>query len=367
MMKWLQWIVPLFSFFPLSILGVGIESVSCVLKAELTGKYDSLDMTMHDYCTKVWPSTPKASYMRVNLNRTGPDGRPGVDAFYESDIYLCENTDLTVAADSAQMLVHRSMTDFVKFLDSQGYKVLYLGDSLTAQMWSMLLMNLREDGSSVGNHASYLPVFFLGPVPDFVHDFPPDAVYLKQVLREFSSVSWTDHVVDNKFTHVVINTGAWFSVHHFKYAPAHQHYNADDGGGNPSLHDLIEAYEFMFRAVQSAMVELKEKHGVVFIWRDLTAAGVCHPTKPMKCPYSNHKVFTVFNAIGRKAVLSAGGVVLPNIYTSSLGSFADHARPNDVLHWCYNTRNSVPSYWNSQLFTLLEQMTSDGHGQVIGL
>jgi hypothetical protein len=160
-----------------------------------------------------------------------------------------------------------------------------------------------------------------------------------------------------KYTHLVLNTGAWWNYERLVMKPSHVRYR-DTWGQRISDKDVLDAFASHFSHkgfLYDIMYQLK-KRGIQIIWRDITAAGICtnHRVNDF---WEYRKLFPVFNAIARKAVLDLGGLVIPDVWESSLGYWGEHRMgyPNhDYLHWCDGTKHALPSLWNSNLFDLLE-------------
>lgn len=270
--------------------------------------------------------------------------------------YVCYNlSKMTLTPFSRYR--NRPMMDFMKFLKEKKFRLMIVGDSLSTQQYNALQCNLESEGAGEEDKLEHDKLvslknsMFLAPVDNYkLADW-------KQNDSVLTNSRWSYAVTRYKFTHVVINTGAWWNYDRFVPSSSHPRYKT---GSKRKLTDaeLLAAFAAHFSTsgyLYDILYQLR-KQGVQIIWRDVTAAGMCTDHK-INDSWEYRKLFPVFNAIARKAVLAMGGLVIPDIWNSSVGYWADHRYSfphRDWLHWCDSTKESLPALWNSKLFELLQ-------------
>jgi hypothetical protein len=260
---------------------------------------------------------------------------------------------------TAKMLRLRSMVAFVKFLETHRLTVLYVGDSLQLQMYNAFLCAVEAENPLLLPIAServlYHPAHFLTHLPDgcILRRENKNATVLQ-------SEAWYTKAIDAHVTHVVINTGAWWN-------PA---FIFVDGGSKEGLNGIRPAsqeettscYQRHFgpnSRLFHLLQNLKKKHHIVPIWRDLAPAGICdttHQSLAITENYMNYvELFPVYNAISQKLITSPhlGGLVVPHVWEYSLPHWREHRASIDVVHWCMFTKYNIPSLWNTLLFELM--------------
>jgi hypothetical protein len=328
--------------------------------------YGSLDMSFHEYCTNEWSLSEK-----VTVNRGSQSSEHYIARFH------CPPLSVPVDVRSGLHLSRRSVADFMKYLQNNTFKVLMVGDSLTTEMHSVLLDSLRAE-DAVGSDSGVVFRYnrtasnFM-PVPDMMVAAQHTDIYASRMV-------WADEAVERGVTHLVLNTGAHFRPERLSFASTHPKYRGPDQ--HPTVDELVAAFAAMFAPgspLHSKLEELHTEHNIRVIWRDLVAGGLCvghrnasecvwqdcvtggscAETKGSAvqwtswCDFPNHHLFPVYNAIARKAILGLGGLVIPGVWTSSLGAWLMHPSAGDPLHYCIGGSAALPGMWNSLLFDLI--------------
>jgi hypothetical protein len=231
------------------------------------------------------------------------------------------------------------MTDFMNTLEREKNKILYVGDSLTKQMYDSLLCTLESEGYNKDPRGRYVDdlfwTSFLAPITEG---------YRIQTDENISSthlgLDWWRNAIDGNFTHVVLNTGAWWYFARFDI------YNGKKWSAMRSDQEALA----MFRAHWDEqghlmkLLSLLRSHNIEIIWREIAPTGMC--------PITNHALSYIFifpemNRIAAKAMETIGGHVIPGVWDHSAPLFKQHRSvTQDQLHWCLFREDSVPAYWN---------------------
>jgi hypothetical protein len=228
--------------------------------------------------------------------------------------------------------------EYIEFLTKHRIRLGFVGDSLTLQMWRTHLC-LTEDYEARNGKLATVP-FMTSFIANSLGALPRPFAF-----KGGADFQWVEHLFTHNITHVVINTGAWWGL----YAVT-----------RPSRPKSVSRQQYVLSAfhahfapkspLSGILRKLKER-GVVVIWRDNTQAGRCTDYNG----YDYYALFPMYNAIARAAVLREGGLVIPDIWASSVSYWGDHRHEyNDTLHWCEGTINSLPVLWNQKLYALLQ-------------
>lgn len=344
--------------------------------------YGPLDMSLHQYCTHESASRrEKVKVHRGNETRHCPVALAAAGLKFDKlSNYMCHHDSLIPQPTTKQLPF--SFNKFISFLKHNSLKLFYVGDSLSMQMFLEVGCNLEVEGA-LQEHADhnkfimYSKACLLAPVVGW-------EVQRQTQIKTLMTTDWADEVVNSNATHVVINTGAWWNYDRFAKL-THTHVNnvtksnaTGFGGASsttvyrrfPNDDELVAIYAAHFAegsTLDHILTTLVRRHGIKLIWRDTTPAGMCgtdHRAHFNQFEY--YKLFPVFNAIARKAVLRIGGVILPNIWTEALGHWGDHILHTasggvDLQHYCLFSPHSLPASWNAELYKLLLSSVSSQH------
>ena len=250
----------------------------------------------------------------------------------------------------------KSMAKFLRFLESKNWKLMYVGDSIQNQMYQSLMCAIEGEAPHLVKRAKMRVLLRMSP---FLSPAPTGCTFVdKNYGKDFlENIAWYHSTIDNNVTHVIFNTGAWWSPgrvwRHDRLHEPRQHKAF-------SLQNVVHYFE-KHLSVNSTLFRLlhrlKEHHGVTLIWRDITPGGVCKGGTVFRGEFPYYESFTRYNSIARKFVTSQlDGLVIPKVWEMSLDKWRDHVSNNDTLHWCIFRKMNVPSIWNTLLYDLLESI-----------
>lgn len=193
--------------------------------------------------------------------------------------FVCDIKRYTISPDVSQPRGH-PYSEFVSFLNARSKKILLFGDSITYQMHLAFVCSLENDMTRQGLGArSYIDE------PAVAH---VRTRYLSEMNHPFRLLSNANGVVmhpmepsvddmirlvlENNYTHLVLNTGPWYIYKNFQ----------ENVSGNwRTLSESEEALP-VFRSVFAqgspllmTLRELHHKHKVTILWRDNAPAGDC--------------------------------------------------------------------------------------------
>jgi hypothetical protein len=184
----------------------------------------------------------------------------------------------------------------------------------------------------------------------FLIQTPENCVVTSDVFdpAQLQNEYWLNTARQENVTHLVVNTGPWWAPGVFLV-----------NGKVANRHQIIECYKNFFSENSTFARQLRilrEQYGVVAIWRDVSAAGICNKRKVVRNKYDYHHDFPIYNRIARKLILSPSirGMAIQGIWDSSVANWREHMSIQDTLHWCSMTTYSVPSLWNSNLYGLMK-------------
>jgi hypothetical protein len=264
-----------------------------------------------------------------------------------------------------------SMLSFLSHIKSNNWKLLFVGDSLSFEMYSQLLCSIESENAAVdaSKELFWHRSMYLVPLPA---PFGPHCIG-----SSCESTQWVDMAIAENITHIVLNTGAWWSEERIRIRDNNEPLSKNWA----SVHQnkVLQVYSDHWSEsgeLLGQLKALKERHGVQFIWRDIAPAGACELVQKHKISgrattregiamQETHSPswsrFVRMNTIARKAVSSIGGLIISDIWRSSLPEWRHHLNDNtgdwftDHLHYCIYRNLSIPGMWNNKLFELLKR------------
>lgn len=279
------------------------------------------------------------------------------DPNFDQTQYTCPKTFEIVKMTRGSYHLHRykcnrsstfsyplqSMKHFLHSLHKTNKTILYVGDSLTEQMYFSFLCAVESEDPDLLDLAKQRTLFSYSSYLTKV--LPPDCSFIKpELLKKLSSIILSEdwfHIIATSphISHVVFNTGAWWS-------------EGNLGVNSESCYKRQFSSESRLHEILNT---LKHHYNVTLIWRDTAPAGACgHTTDPAHSVSS----FQTYNQVAKHFVREyeyAG--VIPSIWHDSVSKWREHIRPLDTLHWCLFTKFNVPSIWNTLLFKYMFQYT----------
>ena len=320
-----------------------------------SGEHDPLDTSLHEYCGK-----KNTSILMLAERKTNAIICPSAATKLRHTLpgYLCLHDSWIPKSTPTKMLRFRN---FLSFIKQHKFKLSYVGDSLALQMFLEVGCNLEAEGAlpEHSDHEQYIiyqKACLLAPVSGWNLTRPSQTLAL-------ASLSWAKEAIRQNVTHIVLNTGAWWTYDRF-LAPYYDPKNPRRSP-NPNSAELVATFAAHFNegsVLHKALSELVRVHGIRLIWRDIAPAGSCdsnHRANYWK--YEYYKLFPVFNTIARNAILKAGGIVIPGTWDQALGHWRDHVYDNgvhmDTQHYCIFAKYTLPALWNSNLYKLLRSTT----------
>ena len=247
----------------------------------------------------------------------------------------------------------KSMVQFVQLMEKMNWKFMYLGDSIQREMYYSFLCAVEGEDPHMLQRAK--DRLLIGTSP-FLSTAPTGCKFISNEYSEafMESMQWYHDSIKNNITHVVFNTGAWWS-----YAVVKELHSPQQS----IVENVRFCYEKQF-SVNSTLFRLlhrlKEHHGVTPIWRDTAPGGVCQGKRFFFGKHTYYKTFTSYNSIASRFVTSQlNGLVIPKVWETSLDKWRDHVGMEDMLHWCVFKKLNVPSIWNTLLYDLLLQVENN--------
>lgn len=323
------------------------------------------EVTTEQYCLK---ESFHQDYLKIHNSRD--DRLSSCPKLYRSVLFanvlahqhfVCNHT-ANAPAWEPQLMV--PMNRFLDKLNDTGSRILVVGDSLSGQMQLELLCHLELEGGwwTKDNYPLVLKFFasrFLAPLKS--------PYFLEPRVVSEDEFGWVTYSKENNITHIVLNTGAWWE---------HGRVRKRMGDGNLTLPlqrpEAVNVFNLMFTTpgwpLFDAIQDLTLHNGIHFIWRDITASGVCHfnPVTGESSMLNEGPIYwdsrgdhVAYNNIARQAITKQGGSVIEGIYTESLTNWQNHpilSMPEqrwidgnvsapDSLHWCLFSNASMPLYW----------------------
>jgi hypothetical protein len=267
---------------------------------------------------------------------TNPTSRPTLDNIQTNIICppLSHVPKFTCPNDTATHFNTLSMKHFQTFLHDKKYKILFAGDSITEQMFGAYMCSLEAEEVAF-DESNPNVLYSRGEMLATVN-----RLYEVRDARfdNIQSAEWFNVALRNNVTHVVLNTGAWFVPNRIRLVDSTV---KTKDWRILTLKEVVTAFQLHFAPkshLHRLLSELVHKHGIKLIWRDLAAAGSCDINTPKFRSFQYYEKFSKFNSIGRKAVVSLGGEVIPGIWEHSLTQWQHHVGSQtgngDLLHWC---------------------------------
>ena len=277
----------------------------------------------------------------------------------------------TIAATHPKFICNKSSTfsyallameDFIHFLEDKNFTILYVGDSLQEQMYHAFLCAVEAEEALVAQKDQQVTLLLERSkrrvqysASYFLARLPPECIVTRPKFNVTSlqNEDWFQVATRQSVTHIVFNTGAWFTpsgIHiHNRKATREQ------------TRLCFERHLVPGSRLYYLLHILSEQYNIEMIWRDVSPAGICntktHQLEESK--YTNYyNDFQYYNKIGRNVTVNLlKGLVVPDVYETSMKYWREHMSASDTMHWCSFMTYNVPSVWNTKLFQLLLSQT----------
>ena len=272
------------------------------------------------------------------------------DPNFDHSHYRCPKTFQTVVEDrGAHFLQHYmcnrtsrfhykllSMKHFLYYMVHTNISILYVGDSVTEQMYFSFLCGVETEESSLFSLAKKRTAFSFS---SFLTSSLPTGCTMNSVVLKnhpyVMSEDWYTMASSKRFSHVVINTGHWWSRNHI--------------GDNHTT--CFEQQFSKGSKLYNMLTKLVNYPDLTLIWRDITPGGICGKENQLSYSFCHYQTY---NLIATR-FLRGLAISIPSIWNDTKYFWFEHVSSNDPLHWCLFLKYNVPNIWNTLLFKLLRQ------------
>ena len=198
--------------------------------------------------------------------------------------HTCKKHRYTIVRDLNRS--HNSLYIDFKALQSRHHiKVLLVGDSLANQMISSYYCSLESEG---GMHTGY-PGYelhvarYLSKIP-YPFRLKNNSNNMEYGLDGLDNDDWFASTITKNYTHLVLNTGAWYNPTNF------QVHTTEGWRNTNSTEEALDVFKAVFAPkgrLLTLLRELHHKHKVTILWRDNAPGGACtaieHPRYVVAC------------------------------------------------------------------------------------
>ena len=184
----------------------------------------------------------------------------------------CKKHRYTIVRDLNRS--HNSLYIDFKALQSRHHiKVLLVGDSLANQMISSYYCSLESEG---GMHTGY-PGYelhvarYLSKIP-YPFRLKNNSNNMEYGLDGLDNDDWFASTITKNYTHLVLNTGAWYNPTNF------QVHTTEGWRNTNSTEEALDVFKAVFAPkgrLLTLLRELHHKHKVTILWRDTLPGGIC--------------------------------------------------------------------------------------------
>lgn len=185
---------------------------------------------------------------------------------------MCKEDRYTIIRHIRGQTPMSTYKHFKALQDRHNIKILLAGDSLSTQMTASFHCSMEAEGSEPYHDGYKLHIArYLSKIP---HPYRLKDIQINSWhgIKGFDNDTWFNVAIEENYTHLVLNTGAWYTPTNFQVR---------SGNVWRSMVHNDEALA-VFKAVfapggrlLTLLKELHDKHNVTIIWRDIAPAGSC--------------------------------------------------------------------------------------------